>query len=395
MPAPEKISPGPKVAFIGCWFNRDMYSHNCSYLVESLRKRGVSIDVITSNCRCFSSAQRFDITASELINIDCTPVKLPHAPRNPGKKHGLLKQLAVRVLRLDLWLALARGFLYHRKARRAGIIHYDQVLEAFGAIPFFVLLLLTHRTRTRLFVTVHEIDPFQHKHLWANRLYNKCARVIVYGENMKSALVALGVNPERISVTKYGSLILDLLEHARKRYIFFGGHNILSGKGYKALLESLTILRHRNVPIQLLIYVGHGCNGAEEAHAMARQMGVSDLIEWSEFFSGEELAAAYQSCKACIIPYSAGSARHALTTAMANATPVIGTRFVDIPEYLGPLGIYVDGSAESIADAVCEIESGRTDLQSLGIALRKRAVEEFDVAHVAGNIQSLYAHCEC
>jgi len=395
MPAPDSVSPGTKVAFIGCWFNRDMYSHNCSYLVESLRKRGADIEVITSNCRCFSTAQRFDIAAGELININCTPIKLPHAPRNPGMKHGLLKRLAVKSLRLDLWLGMVRGFLYHRKARRAGIIHYDQVLEAFGAIPFFVLLLLTRRTQSRLFVTVHEIDPFQRNHLWVNRLYNKCARVIVYSENMKSAVVALGVNPEKISVTNYGSPILELLEQPRTRYIFFGGHNILSGKGYKALLESLTILRHRDVPIRLLTYVGHGCNGAEEARAMAVQMGVADMIDWSEFFSGAELAAAYQSCKACIIPYSSGSARHALTTAMANATPVIGTRFVDIPEYLGNLGIYIDGSAESIADAICDIEKGRTDLHALGIALRKKATEEFDVARVAGTIQSLYAHCEC
>jgi hypothetical protein len=33
---------------------------------------------------------------------------------------------------------------------------------------------------------------------------------------------------------------------------------------------------------------------------------------------------------------------------MVNATPVIATRAVDIPEYLGELGIYVDGTAESI-----------------------------------------------
>jgi glycosyltransferase involved in cell wall biosynthesis len=395
MRLPDEILSRPRVAFIGCWFHRDIYSHNCSNLVNSLHKRGVNINVVTSNCRCFSSAQRFDIATSELINTECVPIRIRHAPRNPGRKDGLLKYLAVRILRLDVWLALLRGFLYHRKVHRSDIIHYDQVLEAFGAIQFFVLLLFTRRAPKRLFVTVHEIDSFQRRHLWINRLYNRCAGVIVYSDIMKSAVVSLGVNPEKVSVTKYGVPVHQLPGGVRTRYIFFGGHNILSGKGYISLLEALAILKARAVPIRLLIYVGHGCNGAEQAHALAARMGVDDMIEWSELFSGADLASAYQTCKACIIPYTAGSARHPVTTAMANATPVIGTRFADIPEYLGSLGIYVDGSGESVADAICDIEKGRTDLLTLGTALRQKAIEEFDFSRVAAKIESLYAQSHC
>ena len=50
-----------RLAYIGCWYKNDMYSHNCSNLVDSLRTAGMKVDVVTSNCRCFSSAQKFTI----------------------------------------------------------------------------------------------------------------------------------------------------------------------------------------------------------------------------------------------------------------------------------------------------------------------------------------------
>ncbi|MGA8043614.1 MAG: glycosyltransferase [Terracidiphilus sp.] len=382
---------GQRIAYIGCWYNRDMYSHNCSNLVESLRRCGANIDVVTSNCRCFSSATKFDISVDELINQHCAGVAIPHAPANPGRKHGRMKFLAVRMLRIDLWLAIARGFLYYRKSSFARTVHYDQVLEAFGVVPLYVLAMLASLSHKRLFVTVHEVDPFQRRHAWVNKLYDRCERVIVYSEDMKRGLIGLGVKPERITVTKYSAEFYDIAQSPRTKYIYFGGHNILRGKGYTELLDALKSLQAKGVNIQLVLYVGHGCNGLEEAREMARRAGVDGMIEWSEFFTGPDLAKAYQACKACIIPYTHGSARHALTTAMTNGTPVIATRHIDIPEYLGNHGIYIDGSADSIADAICNIENKTIDTEALGIELRKLAAEDLDVGKVAVRLCDIYA----
>jgi len=380
----------PTVAYIGCWFKRDMYAHNCSAVVGSLRKCGVRITVVTSNCRCFSRAQRFDIDADELIDRNCVPVRLPHAPHNPGKKHGWLKPFIVRALRLDIWLGAMRGILYYRNSRQADVVHYDQVLEAFGSIPLFVLATLAGVRGRRLFVTVHEIDPMQQAHRWLNRMYRKCETVIVFSENMKRAVEALGVESGKIVVTRYGSVIPPLAIRERSKYIFFGGHNILSGKGYVSLIDCLRILKSQRIIIRLVIYAGHGCNGLEAAREQAFRAGVDDMIEWSDFFTASQLAAAYQECKACIVPFTGGSARHPVTTAMANATPVIATRCVDIPEYLGSSAIYVNGSAESIADAISGIEHGCIDVCALGTASRERAQDELNTLTVAQNLQRLY-----
>jgi len=380
-----------RLAYIGCWYKNDMYSHNCSNLVDALRVAGMTVDVITSNCRCFSSAQNFSISKDELINEQCSPIAIPHAPRTPGKKHGLLKYWTVKLLRIDLILATARGFLFYKRGRRADVIHFDQVLEAFGCVPLFILIALASRADKRVVVTVHEIDPFQLKHRRLNRLYAKCAEVLVYSENMKRQMVAIGANAENIKVIRYGVRIPELVPTERKQYIYFGGHNIGRGKGYAEMLDALVLLKSSGIEIALVIYVGYGCNGLEEAKQLAVRKNVAGMIQWQDFYTADELAKVYQRSKACIIPYTGGSARHPSTCAMVNATPVIATHAVDIPEYLGDLGIYVDGSADSIAEAIGEIESGRKDLRALGESLRTKALAELDYQKIAENLSAEYS----
>ena len=380
-----------RLAYIGCWYKKDMYSHNCSNLVDSLRTAGMQVDVVTSNCRCFSSAQKFTIAKDELINANCSAVSIPHAPRDPGKKHGTLKYLAVKILRLDLVLATARGFLYYERAYRADVIHFDQVLEAFGCVPLFIVTALANRLGKRVVVTVHEIDPVQKKHKWLNRMYNRCAEVLVFSENMKQQVIALGAAADKIKVIRYGTVIPNLVPTHREAYLYFGGHFIMRGKGYPELLDALALLKSKGVRISLVIYVGYGCNGLEEAQQLAIRKNVADMIRWQDFYTGDELAMVYQRSKACIIPFTGGSARHPLTCAMVNATPVIATRAVDIPEYLGDLGIYIDGSAASIADAISDVESGGADLSLLGEKLRAKALAELDYTKIARELSAEYS----
>src|SRR6516164_8749808 len=123
-----------------------------------------------------------------------------------------------------------------------------------------------------------------------------------------------------ISTIKYGVRIPTLRDQPRTQYIFFGGHHITNGKGYIQLVEALSTLKRRGITVRMLIYVRKGCNGLEDAKRLAVAHGVDDVIEWNDFFTAEELLKAYQSSKACIIPYTSGSARHPLSYAMANAT---------------------------------------------------------------------------
>src|ERR1019366_7166805 len=151
------------------------------------------------------------------------------------------------------------------------------------------------------------------------------------------------------------------------------------------------ILKGRGLNVCVLSYVGHGCNGLVEAQEMALEHVVASMIEWADFYTSKELAEAYQRSKACLIPYTGGSARHPVTCAMANGTPIVATRAIDIPEYLGDLGIYIDGSAESIAGTLEEIEEGKCDLEILGRKLRKKATDEVDYNNLAQQLAAIYS----
>jgi len=379
-----------RLAYIGCWYKNDMYAHNCSNMVDSLRANNVTVDVVTSNCRCFTSSQHCGVAKDELMNQSCSAIGLPHAPANPSKRYGLVKYYAVKTLRLDLWLAAARGFLYYWRSRQADVIHFDQVLEAFGAIPLLVVVGLARIVHKPVVANVHEIDPIQRNHKWLNHMYEKCDKVLVYSEHMKTELVRLGVRADKIIPVRYGAAVPDMGAYERNQYIYFGGHHLLKGKGLHEMLEALAILRRKGRNVAVLCYVAHGCDGVDEAKEMAARLGIASMIKWADFYDSKGLSAAYQRSKACLIPFTSGSARHPLTCAMANGTPIVATRAVDIPEYAGEMGIYVDGSPESIAKAIEEIEEGDHDLQRIGFELRKKATHEFDYFIVAQGLASLY-----
>jgi glycosyltransferase involved in cell wall biosynthesis len=76
---------------------------------------------------------------------------------------------------------------------------------------------------------------------------------------------------------------------------------------------------------------------------------------------------------------------------MANATPVIATRAIDLPEYLGPSAIYIDGSAGALADAILELDADDERIKTLGRELRERAAREFSYERTAQRISDVYA----
>ena len=58
---------------------------------------------------------------------------------------------------------------------------------------------------------------------------------------------------------------------------------------------------------------------------------------------------------------------------------------------MGDLGIYIDGTALSIADAIADVESGSRELNSIGERLRAKALGELDYGKIAAELSSEYA----
>jgi glycosyltransferase involved in cell wall biosynthesis len=379
-------------------YKNDMYSHHFKLLVQKLNEQGEgnTFRVVTSNCNCFSSGKTFGIAREELLDTNCSVIKLPFAPVEPTRKYGIWKYYLVKYLKLNYFLETFRGFAFFYRAKGADIIHFDQVLRAFGAVSFSVLLFLSKRFGKRVVVTVHELDPIQEKYEFFIKCYNKVDKVIIFSEDFGKRLISMGVEENKMEVIPYAQPIAPLGNFKREKFIYFGGHHLLKGKGFDTLLKALCILKTKNEKIRVLIYAGE-CNGWEEGKEKVLEMGLDEYVTFSDsyqgvnFLYGDRLRDAYQQSIACIIPYTSGSGRHPVTAALANATPVIATRKAALPEYLGDLGIFVkEESSEELAEKMLYLLNNPEYVQSLGKQLQKRAQDLFSPDAIAKRIFSVY-----
>lgn len=368
-----------KVCMISCWYRKDMYSHNCNNLLEGYKKdTDVSVKFVTSNCNCFTSAQKYGIARHELLNEECDIVKIPYAPLEPSKAYGKFKYYLVKWSRINYFFETLRGVVFYWKSRGCDLIHFDQVLRSFGVLSFATLLMLARMSKKKVVVTVHEFDPLQIRYPFLNNLYEKADRILVFSRDFKKELEGVGIREDKIAVIHYGSALTAMNGSKREQFVFFGGHKLLKGKGYDTLLDAIDLLKQQGRNPIVHIYVGEGCIGLEEGKQKAEEMGLSRQIVWSEFLFGQELADQYQRSVACLIPYTGGSGRHPATTAMANATPVICTRKAALPEYLGDDGIYIEeNSPVALAGAMSELLGKPEKVTRLGERLRNRAEQLF------------------
>jgi glycosyltransferase involved in cell wall biosynthesis len=381
-----------KIGFIGCWYVKDMYSHHLHTLIDGLNyKNELKVELITSNCNCFSSAQKYSIAKNELLNLDCNIIKLPYAPVEPNKNYGLFKYYLVKYLKLNFFLETIRGILFFLKTLKYDIIHFDQVLRSFGFISFSVLLTLSRLSRKKIVITVHELDPVQSKYNKLNRLYNKTDKIIVFSKDMGDVLKNLSVDENKIEIIPYAIKPGIIDEYDKDQFIYFGGHNLLKGKGYDTLLGAMKILARQNIKFKIFIYTGEGCNGLEDGKKEAKGMDLEPYIQWSDFLFGKALDEQYQRSIACLIPYTGGSGRHPATCAMSNGIPVIATSKAGLPEYLGEEGIFIkENSSAELAESMIDLINNPTRGTSIGNHLRTRAENIFHQNVVVNKMVQMY-----
>ena len=377
---------------IGCLYKDDIYSHHCYDLVKALEKKGnIRIKIVTSNCSCFSSSQKFGCTREELLTSTCEVVKIPYAPLNPTMKYGKLKYYVTKFGRLNLLLETARGWQFFNKTRSCEIIHFDQVLKSFGFLSFLSFLVFASARNKKIIVTVHELDPIQQKYRRLNRHYNKVHKILVHSKNTQNDLIDLGVDKNKVEIIHYGARLEPFMELERDQFIYFGGHKLLIGKGFDTLLKALKIVESKGRHFKLVIYTGEGCVGLDEGKKMVQDMGLDSFVRWIDFIHGSKLAEAFQKSMGCIIPYTGGSGIYPATSAMVNGTPVIATRKAGLPEYLGDLGIYIDPNApEQLADAIVNLMDHEDVVRDLGRRLRHRAEENYSWDRTAEKVFRIY-----
>ena len=284
---------------------------------------------------------------------------------------------------------ILRGILFLRASGGYDVAHFQQFLFSFGALSAWSLLLLP--SSIKRFVTIHEIDPIQTKYKHLNRIYNRCNAVITHSREIKKKLVELGVSEDKIKVIPYGTTINPLKGFKRAGAVFYGGHHLLSGKGFDDLLAALKYLKEDGKNITVTVHGEFPDEELQQGKILAEEFGVGDYLEWPDRPIGESVTNLYQKSLFCVIPFTKGSACYPVTTAMANGTPVIATKKAGVPEYLGDLGIYIDiHSPDQLAQRMAELVNNPAISIEYGPKMREKAVRLCSLDVIANETIKLY-----
>ncbi len=372
-----------KVAMIGCWYNKKVYGYYTSNLKNAIEENSdASVKVITSNCSCYSGLE------GNFLDGDFDLVRLRHFEENRWPSNNKWKFYARTNLRKIL--EATRGVVFLQKSKDCEIIHMQQVLRAFGFRSVSSFLRIP--TSAKRIITVHELEPFQKLNKKVNRVYNKADVIIVHTENMKRELTNLGVDDSKIKVIYYGTPIRPLNDFARKDVIFYGGHHLTGGKGFGDFLEAIRILKENGR--KLTAYIYGNFNEKEEGVALSKAKGVNNCLVWQEKVGHQmenELIEWYQKSIFCVIPYTKGSGCNPITYAMANATPVIATNVIGLPEYINGCGILVNpNSPEELAEAMIKLMDNADLRIEFGRKGRQRAANCFAWDVVAKKTVDIY-----
>jgi MMP alpha-(1->4)-mannosyltransferase len=371
-----------KIKFVTCWFNTS-YAEYVNCLRQALERQADNeTGVIASNCGCG------DPMDGVFFDRSCDYFEYPHL--TAWSSRIALKRWMLRARRTSLYGERAR--LYMQRSGDADVLHFQQTLNAYGSLPLFKWLQLP--SSAARVVTVHELDGFQTYYRELNRAYNLADRILVQAESLKKDLIALGVEAERIELIRHGVDPQPPSAEPRSGLIFYGGHNLNPGKGLETLADAMVLARKQlgkqSPRLKIYGYYGDG-EMLEYGKQVIANAGIADQVDWLGRLSLADMTREYQRSVACVLPFTGSFAGLAVTLAMANDLPVIGTRLAGIPEHLDDAGIYVpEKSPPALAEAIIRVV-GDSDLRNrLATAARQRAETELSWDSIARATLDVY-----
>ncbi|MDR3553675.1 MAG: glycosyltransferase family 4 protein [Syntrophobacteraceae bacterium] len=358
------------VRIISCWFATS-YGASCAGLRSALEKKlGREVGIITSNCGCGDPVEKNRV----FYNMRCDYFEFPHITYY--KSSNLIKYELRNAARRLLYRERARRYL--RLGCGADLLHFQQILNAFGSVAVFNWLSLP--SKAARVVTVHELDPYQVDRPKNNLNYNKADRVIVHSGEIKDRLVAYGVHEDIIDIVGHGVEVRELPDGPREGIIYYAGHKMASGKGFETLLKALALVKSRIGPQtpRLRIHGHYGTAIPEYGLRLVEENGLKENVQWLNQISVEQIIEEYQKAMICTLPYTASFAGMPAVTAMANGVPVIATRRAGLPEHLGDAGVWMeDNDVQGLADSLLHLLGNESLRRRLAMAGRQRAERMF------------------
>lgn len=220
----------------------------------------------------------------------------------------------------------------------------------------------------RLVATVWETLPFGRAYRnvrtrpYRNLVLAATDRFLATTERAREALLLEGALPERIEVAPPG-IDVDRFAMARAAAPAGDAHLLLSigrlvwEKGHQDVIRAVALLRRRWGTAVRLLIVGVGPE-EPRLHAVARDLGVAELVEFRGWIANDDLPALYAQASCLVLgslptPYWEEQFGMVLVEAMAANTAIIAASSGAIPEVVGSSGtLFAPGDYIGLADAL-------------------------------------------
>jgi glycosyltransferase involved in cell wall biosynthesis len=163
-------------------------------------------------------------------------------------------------------------------------------------------------------------------------------------------------------------------------------------KGFRYLLEALALLRPKRPELRLQV-VGQPGHETDTGQRV-RELGLSDIVEWSGRIAAEDIARAYAESSVAVVPSLYEGFGFPAGEAMASEVPVISSRGGALPEVVGEDGecgvLVPPRNGAALAHAMDTLLDQPERRASMGKAGRVRVLREFTWCRAAQRTVDAY-----
>ena len=281
--------------------------------------------------------------------------------------------------------------------------HNFDLLHAHTPRGALVASLAARQARVPLVYHVHSPagrDSTRPVQNWINKQLERWAlkraeQLIAVSPSLRQLMIDTGFPAERVTCIMNGVPLSKLQPKRRPQGMWTLAMIALfrPRKGTEVLLEALVMLRAQGCPVRLRAIGGFETPEYEaEICALAQELRVADMIEWTGFIT--DVHGELATTDLLVLPSLFGEGLPMVVLeAMAAGIPVVATNVDGVSEAVvdGVTGRLVEpGSAADLAAAMETIVGDELDYELLAAAARARHAERFSDRAMAEQVASVY-----
>jgi glycosyltransferase involved in cell wall biosynthesis len=236
---------------------------------------------------------------------------------------------------------------------------------------------------------------------WINNIterfsLRRASRLIAVSQSLKEHMIRQGFDASRITVVRNGVPALyevPFRSPPRAEWTLGTAALFRPRKGIEVLLRAMALMRKRGLSVRLLAVGGFESPKYErEIHALAANLGLKDIIQWTGFTS--DVTSELLAMDLFVLPSLYGEGiPMVLLEAMAAGLPAVAADVEGVAEAIrhGQDGLVVPaGSHQAIAQAVADVIEGHYDWSAMRDSALQRQAQFFSHHSMAEGVAEVY-----